>query len=64
MERMKRVVRVFDDFAAADAADLDDWLALSGEERMRIGEGMRMEAFGVVEPGLQRVLRVVELGES
>jgi hypothetical protein len=57
---MQRVLRVFESFEAAEAADLDEWLALAPEERMRIGEAMRAEAFGEHEPGLQRVLRVVE----
>ena len=57
---MDRIVRRFDSFEAADAADLDEWLALTGDERLRIGEGMRMEAFGIVQPGLQRLLRVAE----
>jgi hypothetical protein len=28
---MERTLRVFDSFAAAHRADLDEWLALSGE---------------------------------
>lgn len=42
---MEHVVRVFDCFAAADAADLAEWLELSGEARMRIGEEMRADVF-------------------
>ncbi len=61
---LESVVRVFPDFQAAEEADLADWLAIPGNERMRIGEGMRMEVFGVVEPGLQRVLQVADVGTS
>lgn len=57
---MERVVRVFESFAAADDADLDEWLELTPEERLRIGESLREEAFPEHEPGLQRVLRHVE----
>lgn len=57
---MDRVVRKYESFESADAADLEEWLALSGDERLRIGEAMRLEAFGIVQPGLQRVLRVAE----
>jgi hypothetical protein len=57
-------MRVFESPEAADEADLDEWLALSPEERVRIGEAMREEAFPSHEPGLQRVLRIVERSES
>jgi hypothetical protein len=42
---VERVVRVFEHFEDAEAADLADWLALSGEDRLRIGEEMSREAF-------------------
>lgn len=57
---MDRVIRKYESFESADDADLDEWLALSGDERLRIGEEMRQEAFGIVQPGLQRALRVAE----
>jgi hypothetical protein len=57
---MERVIRVFQDCASADRADLEEWLALSGDERLRIGEELRQEAYPTDEPGLRRVLRVVE----
>lgn len=61
---MERIVRVFTSFAAADDADLEEWLELTPEERVRIGEDLREEAFPKHEPGLQRVLRLVERGRS
>jgi hypothetical protein len=57
---MERVLRVFSSFEQAEEADLDEWLALTPEERVMVGEAMREEAFPQHEPGLQRVLRVVE----
>jgi hypothetical protein len=62
-QRLERVLRVCRSFAEADAVDLDQWLELSGDERLRIGEAMRAEAFGDHEPGLSRVLRVAERQE-
>jgi hypothetical protein len=39
---------------------LEQWLAVPGRERMMMGEALREEAFSNHEPGLQRVLQVVE----
>lgn len=61
---MDKTVRVFDSFESADEADLDEWLALSGEERLRIGEELRREAFVGGEHGLRRVLRFAEREEG
>ena len=60
LKRMERVVRVARSFAEAEELDLDEWLLLSGDERLRIGEELRKEAFGSDERGLQRVLQVAE----
>jgi hypothetical protein len=57
---MKPLVRVFRSHEDADDADLSEWLALTGDERLRIGEELRREASGADEPGLRRVLRVAE----
>lgn len=57
---MERVIQVFDSFEQADAADLEQWLALPGRERVMAGEALREEAFPEHEPGLQRVLCLVE----
>jgi hypothetical protein len=57
---MEKVVQVFDTFEEAEAADLEQWLAVPGRERMMMGEALREEAFSNHEPGLQRVLQVVE----
>ncbi len=57
---MERVLQVFDSFEQADDADLEQWLALSGRERVKAGEALRAEAFPNDEPGLQRVLQLVE----
>lgn len=54
------VLRLFDSFEAADEADLDEWLALTPEERMRIGEELRLEAFGSAPQGLARVLELAD----
>lgn len=55
-----RVLRVAHSFEEAEAIDLDQWLELSGEQRMRIGEQMRQEVFGTHEQRLERVLRVAQ----
>lgn len=60
MSRMERVLQVFESFEEAEEADLEQWLALSGRERVMAGEALREEAFPNHEPGLQRVLQVVE----
>lgn len=57
---MEKEIRAFRNFREAEEADLEEWLALSGEERLLIGESMRQEAYGGGEQGLRRVLRVVE----
>lgn len=62
-QHLERVVHVAKSFAEAAEIDLDQWLELSGNERLRIGEAMRSEAFGNHEPGLSRVLRVAERQE-
>jgi hypothetical protein len=61
--KMQRVVRLCRSFAEASEVDLDQWLDLSGDERLRIGEAMRQEAFGSDESGLPRILRVAERQE-
>jgi hypothetical protein len=57
---VKREVRVVENFEIAEDIDLDDWLALSGRERLEIGEQMRREAWPNGEQRLCRLLRVVE----
>jgi|SoiMethySBSTD1v2_1073268.scaffolds.fasta_scaffold556182_2 hypothetical protein len=57
---MERTIRVCADFAEAEKVDIDQWLELSGDERVRIGEQMRREAWEPDEQGLRRVLRVAE----
>jgi hypothetical protein len=57
---VKRELRVAENFEIAEEIDLDDWLALSGRERLEIGEQMRREAWPNREQGLRRLLRVVE----
>jgi len=57
---MERVLKVFESFEAAEEADLEEWLALSGRERVIAGEALREEAFPNHEPGFQRVLQLVE----
>ena len=57
---MDRVVRVASSFEDAEELDLDEWLLLSGDERLRIGEELRKETFGSDERGLQRVLQIAE----
>ena len=42
------------------AIELDQWLELSGEQRVRIREQMRQEVFCTHEQRLERVLRVAE----
>ncbi len=57
---MERIIHVFNSHEEADEHDLLEWLQLTGHERLRIGEGMREETYGDVQPGLQRLLRVAE----
>lgn len=57
---MERVLRIAESFEVAEKIDLDEWLALTGRERLEIGEQMRREAWPNREPGLRRLLRVVE----
>lgn len=57
---MERVLRVAENFEIAEEIDLADWLALSGRERLEIGEQMRREAWPDGEQRLCRVLRVAE----
>jgi hypothetical protein len=54
---------MFDTFEDAEAADLEQWLAVPARERMMLGEALREEAFPDHEPGLQRILQVVERSE-
>jgi hypothetical protein len=56
-------IRSFSSFEEAELADRQEWQAMSAKERLRIGEAMREECFPSHEPGLQRVLRVVEREE-
>jgi hypothetical protein len=58
---MQRELRVFDSFEEAESADLDDWLALSGEQRLRIGESMRLECFPGGALPFVRVLAIREM---
>ena len=60
---MERVLRLYDSFEDASQADLEEWLALDGNERLAIGEQLREEAFDGGSSGLQRVLRFVEREE-
>jgi hypothetical protein len=55
---MDRDLRVFDRFEEAELADLEEWMALSGDERVRIGESMRAECFVDGALPLARVLSV------
>jgi hypothetical protein len=57
---MDRVVRLAHSFSEAEDMDLGEWLALSGDERLRIGEELRKEAFGTDERGLQRLFQIAE----
>jgi len=60
MAKMERVIRVFQTFEEAESEDLREWLRLSGDERLAIGEQMRGEDFKTDERGFRRVLRVAE----
>ena len=60
VSRMERVLQVFESFEEAEEADLEQWLALSGRERVMAGEALRETAFPNAEPGFQKVLEVVE----
>ena len=61
---IERVLKICRSFEEADQEDLDQWLELTGDERLRIGEEMRAELAGPDEPGLRRVLRVAEREEG
>jgi hypothetical protein len=53
---MDRVVRQCRSFEEADAVDLADWLALSADERLRIGEELRKTAFADGDAPFERVI--------
>ena len=57
---MKRELRIAESFEEADDVDLDDWLSLTGEQRLEIGERMREEHWPNRERRLPRVLRVAQ----
>jgi hypothetical protein len=57
---MERCIRKFVTFDEAEQEGLREWMELSGTERLGIGEAMREECFPDHEPGLQRVLCLVE----
>jgi hypothetical protein len=59
---MRFDLRVFDRFEDAESADLDEWLALSGEERLGIGESMRLECFPEGALPFERILSLREMG--
>jgi len=61
---VEKIVRVFDSPAAADEADLDEWLAMSPEERLMLGEELRLEVYGNAAQGLARVLELVDHEED
>jgi hypothetical protein len=47
---MERILRIAETYEIAEEIDLDDWLALSGAERLEIGERMRQEMWPDHEP--------------
>jgi hypothetical protein len=59
---VERIVRVFERFEDAETADLADWLELSPEERLRIGESMRREVFPGGDAPMVRCLALRDLG--
>jgi hypothetical protein len=54
--RVERVVHQCKSFEEAEAIDLADWLALSGDERLRIGEELRRTAFEHGDAPFERVV--------
>ncbi len=63
---MERVIRVFDDFAAADEADRWEYASLTPEQRLEILLDLvarYRESFGEAGEGFERVFRVVELSQ-
>jgi hypothetical protein len=57
---MERELLICGSYDEAEEVDLDDWLSLSGEQRLEIGERMREECWPNRERGLSRVLRVAQ----
>ena len=65
MEEMEKVVRIFKSFAEADAADVEEDLRISPEQRIQILLELRERYFGdATQQGFTRVYRIVQLGES
>lgn len=66
--RRKWKLDVFDSFAAADKKDRQYWLSRTPRQRMQALEQLRQLNYGYgpgkPQPKFQRVLRVIELGES
>lgn len=61
---MEKIVRVFESPEAADDADLDEWLAMTPEERLMIGVALSLEAYGNPPEGLVRILRLADHEED
>jgi hypothetical protein len=60
---MELVVHQCRNFEEADAIDLADWLALSADERLRIGEELRRTAFEHGDAKIERVVTFRSLDE-
>lgn len=62
---MEETVRIYNSFEEADAAESEYRQQLTPTERMAIFFAIRERAFpGASEQGLERVCRVLKLGES
>lgn len=61
---MERVVRKFDSFEEAEQADLEYYRSLTPEQRLDILFELVAQVNGENPPRLERVCRVVKLGED
>jgi hypothetical protein len=60
---MEKVVRIFKSFEEADAADAEFYRSLTPEQRMEIFWELLRQLHGDAPPRLERVYRIVKLGE-
>lgn len=65
MPGVDKVITVCQGFEEAARVDLEQWMALSGSERLLAGEALREEwAERDGEPGFRRILRLAQRSEG
>lgn len=67
MRRIEKTVKIFKSFKEQEEADTEYWKNISGDEKMRIVEEMRIEYIRLFHPeikGIEKVVRIRKLGED